>query len=79
MVVSLGGGMGWDPVNNFQAHVYPVSDSFKEKYFNPHLAAFRGMYVFEADPPIEFYHSLVWWEVSSRLIDPKKGWQYNVQ
>ena len=24
--------------------MYPVSDSFKEKYFNPHLVAFRGMY-----------------------------------
>ena len=41
-------------MNNFQAHVYPVSDSFKEKYFNPHLAAFRGMYCLKPIRPLNF-------------------------
>ena len=41
-------------MNNFQAHVYPVSDSFKEKYFSPHLADFRGMYCLKPIRPLNF-------------------------
>ena len=51
----------------------------QRKVFQSPFGGLSWHVLFEADSSIEFYHSLVRWEVSSRLIDPKKRWQYNVQ
>ena len=44
----------------------------KKSIDSPHALSWHVL--FEADSSIEFYHSLVRWEISSRLIYPKKGW-----
>ena len=48
----------------------------QRKVFRSLFGGLSWHVLFEADSDIEFYHSPVRWEVSSRLIDPKKGWQY---
>ena len=42
------------------------------KVFQSPFGGLSWHVLFEADPAIEFYHSLVRWEVSSRRIDPKR-------